>query len=154
MACTQCSIPLLGGPNQRRILWISFILVQIATQCFQHSTWSVLTPVTTSWGLNTLHLNIILKSFNWTTSQPNCCFLRQNCQRVPPKWAIMRDLAQCTRGEHFNVKMVSKIKIKAHLAKNWVVCHWKYQFSENCCLLTTASRHHNGLTGKTRCSHE
>ena len=39
------------------------VWVQIARQCFQRSTWSVLPRVTTSWGSNTLCLNIISKVF-------------------------------------------------------------------------------------------
>ena len=45
------------------------VLVQIARQCFQRSTWNVLPRVTTSWGFNTLRLNIISKLFDRTTSQ-------------------------------------------------------------------------------------
>ena len=40
------------------------VWVQIARQCFQRSTWSVLPRATTSWGLNTLCLNIISKLFS------------------------------------------------------------------------------------------
>ena len=94
------------------------VWLQIAKQCFQRSTWSVLPRVTTSWGLNTLRPNIILKLLDWPTSQWNCSFLCRNCQLAPPTWAIMRDLAQFTRSEHLNVKMVSKVKIKTHPANN------------------------------------
>ena len=46
------------------------VLVQIARQCFQRSTWSVLPRVTTSWGLNTLGLNIISKLFDRPNYKP------------------------------------------------------------------------------------
>ena len=96
----------------------SLIWVQIARQCFQCSTWNVLPQVTTSWGLNILRLNIISKLFDRTTSQWNCRFLCQKCHLAPRMGAIMRNLVQCTRSENLNVKMVSKIKIMAHPAKN------------------------------------
>ena len=48
------------------------IWVQIARQCFQRSTWYVLPRVNTNWDLNTLHLNIISKLLDRTTSQWNC----------------------------------------------------------------------------------
>ena len=102
------------------------VRVQIARQCFQRSTWSVLPRVTTSWGLNTLCLNIISKLFDRTTSQWNYSFLCRNCQLAPPTWAIMRDLARFTRSEHLNVEMALKIKITTHPANNWIVRHWKY----------------------------
>ena len=94
------------------------VSVQIARHCFQRSTWNVLPRVTTSWGLNTLRLNIISKLFDRTKSQWNCNLLYRNCHLAPPTWPIMRDLIRCTRSEHLNVKMVSKIKITAHLANN------------------------------------
>ena len=78
-----------GGLWSRKIsLW-----VQIARQCFQRSTWSVLPRVRISWSLNTLHLNIISKLFDRTTSQWNCWFLCRNSQLAPPTRVIMRDLA-------------------------------------------------------------
>ena len=76
----------------------SLIWVQIARYYFQCSTWNVLSWVTTSWGLNTLLLKTISKLFDRTTTQWNRRFLCQNCQLAPPTWAIMRDLAWCTRG--------------------------------------------------------
>ena len=94
------------------------VWLQIARQCFQRSTWSVLPRVTTSWGLNTLCLNIISKLFNRTISQWSCSFLCRNCQLAPPTWAIMGDLARFTQSEHLNVKMVSKVKITAHPTNN------------------------------------
>ena len=94
------------------------VWLQIARQCFQRSTWSVLPRVTTSWGLNTLRLNIISKLFDRTTSQWNYSFLCRNCQPAPPTWAIMRDLARFTQSEHLNVEMALKVKITAHPTKN------------------------------------
>ena len=61
----------------------SLIWVQIAWQFFQRSTWNVLYWVTTSWGLNTLGLNIISKLFDQTTSQWNSSFLCRNFQLAP-----------------------------------------------------------------------
>ena len=106
MAWTQCGIPLLGGFSSKENY---LILVQIAWQCSQRSTWNVLPRVTTSWGFNTALLNIISKLFDRTTSQWKCNFLCRNCQLASPTWAIMRDLTRCTWSEHLNVKMVSKI---------------------------------------------
>ena len=97
----------------------SLILVQIAWQFFQRSTWNVLPRVTTSWGLKTLRLNIIPKLFDRNTSQWNGRFLCRKRQQTPPTWAIMKDLARCTQSEHLNVKMASKIKIMAHPAHHY-----------------------------------
>ena len=63
------------GSDQRTILWFLF-WVQIARRCIQRSTWNVLPRVTTSWGLNTLDLNIISKLFDQTTSQMKLQFFR------------------------------------------------------------------------------
>ena len=126
-------------------------------QCFQHITWNVLPRAMASWGSNTLCMNII---FDRITIQWNCSCLCWNCQLAPATWAIKRGLARCTRSEHLNVKMISKIKITAHPAKNQIVRHWKYQVSENCHLLATTRRPHNELTldspltEKARCRHE
>ena len=77
-----------------------------------------------------------------------------------PTWAIIRDLARLTWSKHLNVRIIWKIKITAHPAKNDIVSDWKYQVSKHCCLLATVSHHHNELTpyspltGKARCRDE
>ena len=88
------------------------VWLQIARQCFQPSTWSVLPRVTTSWGLNTFRLNIISKLFDRTTIQWNYSFLCGNCQLAPPTWAIMKDSARFTRSGHLNVKLALKSELR------------------------------------------
>ena len=88
------------------------VLVQIAKQCFQRSTWNELPRVMTSWGLNTLRLNIISKLFDQTTSQWNCSVLCRNCQLAPPTWAIMRDLARLHGANIWMLKWSQKSKLR------------------------------------------